>query len=209
MAKKTFLIFLSVEILVFLFGFAIKRFQPEISNVVNIDNFPMEKGGWVGSRDNLIPEMVEMLNPSVIFSATYTNREGVSVHLFFDYFKGRKDLGGPHSPRNCVPGSGWTILGENRREIKTGNRVIEIGSFNINRGGSAMIMDFWYITRYGETSNDYIFKLYSMISSLTFKPGDVAFVRIIYDSDKGNRMFLDEFENIFVEEIYKYLNFEL
>ncbi|UCC80226.1 MAG: EpsI family protein [Candidatus Zixiibacteriota bacterium] len=209
MVKKTFVIFLLVQILVFLFGFAIKRFQPDVSNVVNIDDFPLEKDGWIGARDDLIPEMVEMLNPSVIFSATYTNREGVPVHLFFDYFRGQSNPGGPHSPRNCVPGSGWTILEETEREIKIDNRFIEIGSFNINRGGSTMIMDFWYITRYGETANDYIFKLYSMISSLTFKPNDVAFVRIIYNGDEEDLRFLDEFENLFVEEIYRHLNFEL
>ena len=207
MVRKAFVIFLSVEIFVILFGFAIKRFQPEVSNIVNIDEFPLEKDGWIGSRDNLIPEFIEMLNPSVIFSATYTNREGATAHLFFDYFTGQSNPGGPHSPRNCVPGSGWAILNETEREITVNDRVIKIGRFDISRGESKMVMDFWYITRYGETSNDYMFKFYSMISSLTFRSNDIAFVRIICDSDEESLRYLDEFESIFAQEIYRHLNF--
>ena len=70
-------------------------------------------------------------------------------------------------------------------------------------------MDFWYLTGYGETANDYMFKLYSMISSLTFKPNDIAFVRIISDSDAEGLKVLDDFEGIFVEKIYHHLDFDL
>ena len=66
-------------------------------------------------------------------------------------------------------------------------------------------MDFWYVTRRGETANDYQFKLYTMISSLTLQPTDVAFIRFAaYDTPAGLQA-LDDFEQTFVPLIYSYL----
>jgi len=207
MVRKAFLIFLSVEILILLFGFAIKHLQPEAPDTMNIEEFPLKKDAWTGVRDDLVPEFVEMLNPTAIFSATYTNGRGRSVHLFFDYFAGQSNPGGPHSPRNCVPGSGWIISKESEHRIDIKGRNVNIGRFYFRRESSEKVMDFWYITRYGETANDYLFKFYSMISSLTFRPNDIAFVRIISDSDDESLESLKEFENIFAEEIYGFLGY--
>lgn len=75
-------------------------------------------------------------------------------------------------------------------------------------GESEKVMDFWYITRYGETSNDFTFKFYMMINSLTFRQIDVAFIRIIANDDEEGLLALDDFENVFVEEIYQHLQFD-
>ena len=149
-----------------------------------------------------------MLNPTVIFSATYTNQKGSAVHLFFDYFAQQKSLGGPHSPRNCMPGSGWIIQNEEEREIQINGRKVKIGRFDLRLGESKKVMDFWYMTRFGETANDYVFKLYTMISSLAFRPNDIVFIRILSDGDEESLLDLNEFEELFVEEIYIYLGFK-
>ena len=208
MAKKTFITFLLVLVATFLFCSAVKYYRPRISSSTKFEKFPVEKGDWIGQRDDLIPAIVEMLNPTEIFSATYTNPEGIEVHLFFDYFSQMNSRGGPHSPRNCLPGSGWMILDTEEREITVNGRIIKIGRFYMSLGESEKVMDFWYITRYGETSNDFTFKFYMMINSLTFRQIDVAFIRIIANDDEEGLLALDDFENVFVEEIYQHLQFD-
>ena len=208
MAAKTFIVFLSIVLFTFIFGFAIKHYRPETSTNAGIEDFPLQKDGWIGQKDNLIPAIVDMLNPTKIFSATYTDQVGNKVHLFFDYFAQQNVRGGPHSPRNCLPGSGWTIRGTEKRVILLRGRPIIIGRFDLRMGESKKVMDFWYITRYGETANDYMFKIYAMISSLTFKPNDIAFIRIIGVGDQAGLSALDDFEKSFVEEIYDHLQFD-
>jgi EpsI family protein len=207
MARKTFVIFLTVLVFIFLFGLAIKYYQPEAAAIPDIKEFPLQKGGWIGARDDLVPQIVEMLNPTEIFSATYTNQRGTEVHLFFDYFARQSSLGGPHSPRNCMPGSGWIIRKVEKSEIRVNGRIIKIGRFDLGMGNSTKVMDFWYITRYGETANDYVFKLYTMISSLTFKPNDIVFVRLFCEGDEESLHDLREFEELFVQEIYSHFGF--
>ncbi len=208
MARKTFIVLLSIVILTFLSGFAIRHHKPEISTGARIEDFPLLKDGWIGQKDNLIPAVIDMLNPTEIFSATYTDAVGNKVHLFFDYFAQQNVRGGPHSPRNCLPGSGWTIRGMEKRKIILRGRPITIGRFDLRMGESKKVMDFWYITRYGETANDYMFKFYLLISSLTFKPNDIAFIRIIGVGDQAGLSALDDFEKSFVEEIYDHLQFD-
>lgn len=207
MDRKAFLIFLVVLLGAFSFCFAIQRFKPEAAEVPDIDGFPMQKGNWIGQRDDIAPGIEAMLKPRLVFSATYTNENGKSVHLFYDYFTRLGSLSGPHSPRNCMPGSGWSILNQERRTIMANGRQIKAGRFDLGMGESRMIMDFWYITRYGETANDYVFKLYAMAAALTFRPNDVVFVRILSDGDDESVAALDDFEKTFVGEIYDYIGY--
>jgi EpsI family protein len=207
MDRKRFLAFFSAIIVLFLATSALRHYRPDNPRGSPVGEFPLQKDGWLGEKDNLVPGMVDMLNPTLIFSAAYTNQSGRSVHLFFDYFESRNTRGGPHSPRNCLPGSGWIIRETRDRQISIGGRTITVGRFDLGFGESRKVMDFWYITEYGETFNDYLFKLHLMISALTFKPGDIAFVRIIGDGDPEGLAALDDFERLFVGEIYDYLNF--
>jgi len=68
-------------------------------------------------------------------------------------------------------------------------------------------MDFWYITRYGETANDYKLKFYTMISSLTLRPTDKAFVRFVANGDSLSIAAMEEFEAVIIGDIYGHLPF--
>ena len=70
-------------------------------------------------------------------------------------------------------------------------------------------MDFWYVTNYGETANDYVFKWYETLSSITFRPKDVAFIRIITNDDPRSLAALARFEQLFIRQIYSHLPFSL
>lgn len=207
MTKKAFMVLLSILVLSSTFSYAIKQFQPKINSTSRLEDFPLQKDGWTGQREKVASFVVDMLKPEEILSATYTNEAGIKINLLFDYFSPQKG-GGPHSPRNCLPGSGWVINKVEKREIISGDRRINAGRFYLRFSNSKLVMDFWYITRYGETHNDYIYKLYLMIGSLSFKLTDVAFIRIITNNDTESLQALDEFEEMFVEEIYNHLPFD-
>ena len=106
-----------------------------------------------------------------------------------------------------MPGSGWSILSQEKRVIEIDGDPVNIGRFEIGMGESRMLMDFWYITRFGETANDYVFKLYAMAGALTFKPNDVVFIRILARNSEQGKAALDEFEKLYVSEVYDHLGF--
>ena len=205
MAKKAFIAILLLLVLTFSFSYVIKHFKSVSYSISNLSTFPLKLGNWQGKIDIVPQSTIDMLNPDQLFSATYINPQGYKVQLFFDYFSSSVSLGGVHSPRNCLPGSGWAILNAQDRIINIGSHSIPASRFYLRLGESRQVMDFWYVTRKGETSNDYTFKLYTMLSSLKLKPTDVAFIRFATLDNAGSLEALDDFEKTFTPVIYQYL----
>jgi EpsI family protein len=207
MDKKSFAKILTILILTFAIALVIKYYRPSSLGDVNLDNFPLIIGQWHGERDVVSQPVLDLLNPVDIFSATYTNSDGAQIHLLFDFFSSDATFGGPHSPRNCLPGSGWVIQEVEHHNVSVNGRTIPAGRFALQFGATKRVMDFWYVTNFGETSNDYVFKLHLLLSSLTFKPRDVAFVRFIANDDPVSLEALEQFQQLTVEEIYRFLPF--
>ncbi len=208
MARKTFIGIAIVLVAVFGFSYAVKFIAPAGHEVRDLNQFPTQYQGWNGRVDVIEQATLDMLNPDHFFNATYANSAGNRVQLFFDYFaRGGASSGGVHSPRNCLPGSGWAILGSEPRQININGYIINGSRFHLRLGENKQVMDFWYITRRGETANDYKFKLYTMLSSLTLRPTDVAFVRFVAVDNPQSLQALDHFEKAFVPVIYDFLPF--
>jgi len=205
MARKSFIAAAAIVVVAFLLSTIVKHSQPDTVAEVNFDDFPVQKGDWTGYRDEIPDYAIELLNPIDIFSATYVNHLGEQVHLLFDFFS---NTGGPHSPRNCLPGSGWSIMDNEPREIDLESQTITIYRFQLDKGGKNYVMDFWYVTPFGETANDFVFKLHELATSLAFLPRNVAFIRIVAAETPAGLAALDEFEKLFVPEIYARLPFE-
>lgn len=208
MDKKSFYISLIVITITFVLTLMIKFYRPATAGDVNFDSFPLTIGDWQGTKEVVDPQVLELLNPQAIISANYTNNEGITVHLLFDFFSSEATFGGPHSPRNCLPGSGWIIEETLTNDIEIRNRIIPAGRFQLQLNNSGKVMDFWYITHYGETANDYMFKIYMLVSALTFKPRDIAFIRFVAQDDPKSLVALEEFQSLVLKEIYGHLPFD-
>lgn len=207
MDKKTFLLIFTVIVTVYGMTFVVKHYQPESVTEVNFDSFPLKKGNWVGTK-SVIPEyVIQLLQPKDILMARFKNDMGDEISLLFDFFNSSGSIGGPHSPRNCLPGSGWIIDSVTDRTIIVNSREITIGRFNLRLKDRSSIMDFWYITKFGETANDYKFKLYSIMTSLTFQERNVGFIRIIASDTEQGKKAMADFEEVFVCEIYDLMPF--
>lgn len=207
MDKKTFYISSTAIVLTFVFTLLLLYARPDTAGVVSLDDFPLEIGEWQGEKQFISDATMELLNPQAIISAVYTNKEGVSVHLLFDFFSSEAAFGGPHSPRNCLPGSGWVISETESAKINIESKEIDAGRFLLTRNRNSQVMEFWYITHLGETANDYVFKLYELGSALLFKPRDVAFVRFVCANDAESVQALREFQKLVLPVIYDRLPF--
>ena len=169
MNKKSFILIILVIIATFCSTFMIKYYRPASSGEVNFDNFPLKIGDWVGYPSEINQGVLDLLKPKDIFSATYVNSDGASVHLFFDFFSSDAVIGGPHSPRNCLPGSGWKIEETESGEIQFKDRTIPAGRFRLTREDSAA-MAFSF-----SSSNNLaccMFCLYSFLSSIFDKTSE-------------------------------------
>jgi EpsI family protein len=207
MEKKSFVAILVIFALTFVLCTVIRYYRAPVGREVTLVKLPLVKGQWNGHVDDVSPEVREILDADQLFSASYISLSGGKVQLFVDYFSPENTAGAIHSPRNCLPGSGWVIVGSEPRTIEVSRRRIKAIRMHLSLGKSRAVMDFWYITRYGETANDFVLKFNTMISSLTLRPTDKAFVRFVASQDPQSIAAMEDFERLYIDEIYGHLPF--
>jgi EpsI family protein len=190
----------SVVVIGGFFSMLVDYAAPAPVNSLDWSDFPLHKGEWRGFVESVSPEAIALLDPEQLFSARYFNKEQVPVSLFFDHFSGVR--GGPHSPLNCMPASGWTIQRSEPREIAFDGRTFTAKRLFLTTHEQGYIMDFWYVTAVGETANDYALKLYEALTSLLFKQRQLTFVRVMAPDSPAGRDAIDQFEADFLSEIY-------
>jgi len=208
MDKKSFSVIIIILFITFTVTTTLKYYRPESDIMVDFSDFPLELDNWRGVENNTPKYVLDILNPQDLFSASYVNDDGLTINLFFDYFSPDRGYGGPHSPRNCLPGSGWIIQENNTHNIELDERILSANRLNLRYQNNHYIMDFFYITHFGETGNDYMFKIYEILSSLSFKQKDIAFIKFECLDTPENKEALVEFQKLFIKEIYQRLPFE-
>jgi len=207
MDRKTFLLIAIALLLAGLAGWLIKYHSPGALVSSGWSEFPLEKDGWIGTEDVVAQGVIDLLKPDHIFNANYVDAEGFRVNLFLGSFSDLR--GGPHSPLNCLPASGWIVESSESRAIALEQRTIPARRLMLRYKQQSYVMDFWYITPLGETGNDYQLKLYQMLAALTLKPRHLIFARfVVRDTDPG-RAALDRFEQAFTADIYARLSVNL
>ena len=70
--------------------------------------FPSHFGDWrVFSEGVVDKETQDVLRADDTLSREYAKPDGAAANLFIAYFKTQRYGQSPHSPKNCLPGSGW------------------------------------------------------------------------------------------------------
>ena len=203
MARKTFFLIATVLIVSSLAGWVIKYRTPTAMESTGWAGFPMSLGGWTGQEEVVAPGVIDLLKPDHIINSNFVDLESNRVNLFLGSFSDPR--GGPHSPLNCLPASGWIVEGSEPRTINFHDRSLNIKRLHLTYKQVGHVMDFWYVTPWGETSNDYQLKLFEMMTSLTFIPRHLTFIRFVSNDTPEGLEAIDRFEKSFLDEIYSRL----
>ena len=71
--------------------------------------FPTTTGEWRMSHEGAIEQdEKDVLRADDYLTREYRAPAGKSASLFLAYFRSQRAGQTPHSPKNCLPGSGWT-----------------------------------------------------------------------------------------------------
>lgn len=140
---------------------------------------PMQSGNWSGQEYFFPDQTYELMKADASTLRRYANSEGKELYLFISYFKSQKYGSQIHSPKNCLPGSGWKILSREKTRIKgsSGSSLL-VNRLLISDNQSKEVMYYWFQTRSGLVASELGLKLDLVINSLKRAPTDAAFIRI-------------------------------
>lgn len=173
---------------------------------------PMQSENWSGQEYFFPDQTYELLKADASTLRRYANSEGKELYLFISYFKSQKYGSQIHSPKNCLPGSGWKILSREKTRIKGSSGFsLLVNRLLISDNQSKEVMYYWFQTRSGLVTSELGLKLDLVINSLKRAPTDAAFIRINLPlnevSEKEALVLVEDFLQVFQPRIEKALPF--
>ncbi len=144
-----------------------------------LEGIPLALKGWVKIDEVYFSEAVlRQLRPTDYLYRVYRNEENQQVALYLGYHGGGPDSGPIHSPKHCLPGSGWRPLTQQTTQLRIGSEDIQCVEAVYQSGDRREVFLYWYQVQ-GETlTSEYMLKLSEIVNSILYRRRDSAFVRI-------------------------------
>jgi EpsI family protein len=146
-----------------------------------LNEFPTRIGDWSLQREGVIEQRVqEKLRADDLLTRSYLRDAGSgAVHLFVAYFRSQRTGQAPHSPKNCLPGSGWTPTIADMIELPIQNRTAVVNRYEVSKGENKSIVLYWYQTGERIVASEYLAKIHLVMDSVLRNRSDTALVRVI------------------------------
>ncbi|QGY39175.1 EpsI family protein [Pseudodesulfovibrio cashew] len=150
--------------------------------------FPLAVGEWRMVReDSFSKSVLAILRPTDYLSRDYEDAMGNRVTLYIGYHGGRKGDGGIHSPKNCLPSSGWFLDSMTAVDVplRDGGEIEVVNSV-MSKGATTVSFYYWFQVSGRVITNEYSLKLAEIWNSLVAMRKDAAFVRLSMPVESGS-----------------------
>ena len=136
-------------------------------------------GGWIGRDLDRLPEETEaVLNATSYVTREYT-RDSRQIQFFVAFYAMQRAGETMHSPRNCLPGSGWEIWKYDTVTVDVDGEPVNINKYWIQRGRDRMVTYYWYQSGERVVANEYWAKACLVWDALARGRTSGAIVRLV------------------------------
>jgi EpsI family protein len=146
-----------------------------------LSQLPMAIGGWTGSDQPIDQETRDVLGAGDFLSRIYTQGStSAQISLFIGYFPTQRTGQTIHSPKHCLPGSGWTFESSDSVILVDANgKPHRVGEYIIANGEAKQFVIYWYQAHGRSVANEYMAKIYMAADAMRMNRTDGALVRVI------------------------------
>lgn len=148
-----------------------------------LNDLSEQLGSWRMSKQGVIDEETrEVLKADELLNRGYVNMAlRVEANLFVAYFKTQRTGQTPHSPKNCLPGNGWTETLSDTINVTVPGRAepIEVNRYLVSKGENKSIVVYWYQSRDRVVASEYRARFYTAADAIRFNRTDTALVRVV------------------------------
>jgi EpsI family protein len=125
----------------------------------------------------------EMQVVQAVGADDYINRVylggALPIELYVGYYKDQRSGDRIHSPKNCLPSSGWEPVHASRVEIGSEDGVpLVVNGYLVAQGLRRNMVLYWYQSRGQIVASEYMAKFLLIADGLKNRPTDGAMVRI-------------------------------
>jgi EpsI family protein len=105
----------------------------------------------------------------------------VEADLFIAFFKTQRTGQSPHSPKNCLPGSGWepTKTGLVSIPVPGLAEPILANRYVVSHGDEKAVVIYWYQSHQRIIASEYAAKFWLVADSIRYHRSDTALVKLV------------------------------
>jgi EpsI family protein len=180
---KNFRFVLTILILLVAAGVNYLFSKPDVSLPrKSLSEFPKILGDWtIVGEQQIDDKTMKILQVDDYIVRNYRNSRGEIVGLYVGYWKSQREGKGIHSPRQCLPGSGWVPIDISvyKVSVKDHNpNSVPVNKFVMGKGLDRHLYLFWYQGRNRIYASEYWNRIYLIWDAITQKRTDGALLRL-------------------------------
>ncbi len=156
----------------------------------SLAGFPREIGAWRMVRQGVIQQDVkDILRADDYITREYQASSQESASLFVAFFKSQRAGQTPHSPKNCLPGSGWVWTVADTIPVTIPGRAgqITVNRYLVSKGENRSLVLYWYQSRDRVVASEYKAAAFVAWDAIRYNRTDTALVRVVVPvADRGD-----------------------
>lgn len=155
-----------------------------------LDKFPTQIAGWRMIQQGVMEQEVkDVLRADDYITRDYATSPTQLANLFVAFFKSQRAGQTPHSPKNCLPGSGWVWTVSDTISVDVPGRAapILINRYIVSKGEDRSVVLYWYQSRDRVVASEYRAAAFVAWDALRYNRTDTALVRVVVPISNGQQ----------------------
>jgi EpsI family protein len=148
----------------------------------SLKQFPTNISGWQMVQEGIIDkDTLDVLKADDTMTRFYAKSGvGVPVGLYIAYFETQQTGQSPHSPKNCLPGAGWTPSEIGTIQVDVPDHPpVDVNKYIVSLGENKSVVLYWYQSHGRVVAEEYKAKFFLVADSVRYHRSDEALVRVV------------------------------
>jgi EpsI family protein len=158
----------------------------------SLDDFPKQLGQFtMVAEQNFSDSVMNSLGVDHYIMREYQDKAGYPLWLYIGYYESQTEGEIIHSPKHCMPGSGWNAIQTEKISVPAPgdkNSSYTINQMLLQKGIDKQLAHYWYHSRGRVVADEYWDRAYMILDSILKRRSDGALVRI---TGPGNNLSAD------------------
>jgi len=154
----------------------------------DLASLPHQLGPWVGTDIAIPQDVLDILGAGDFLLRVYRNSDTPEpyVDLFIAYFSSQRSGDSIHSPKNCLPGAGWSPVESERVALTLpGHATFPANRYVIAKGEDRMLVLYWYLAHDRAVASEYWAKFYLVADAMRLNRSDGSLLRVTTPLGRG------------------------
>jgi len=136
-------------------------------------------GVWTGEERPVQEKIVQAVGVSDYTNRLYSTQGGAPIQLYIGYYSSQRTGDTIHSPKNCLPGTGWDPIyaGYATIPLQYGGQIV-VNEYVVQQDQYKQLVFYWYQGRGRVIASEYWAKFWMVADAISRNRTDSALIRL-------------------------------